>query len=97
MLSFYVQYSPSALFFSSEHDKTISVAGAAGLINRKYLQSTTISDAGSENRNYTLDLICPHPCRFVLIDQLSDLIAARRIAETGHERDKFMSLGIKTS
>jgi hypothetical protein len=48
MFSFDVRYSPSALFFSGEHDKTISFAGAAGLIN---IQSTTISDAdGSENR-----------------------------------------------
>ena len=43
--------SPSAFFFSGEHDKTISFAGAAGLIYEKCLQSTTISDAdGSESR-----------------------------------------------
>ena len=51
MLSFCVRYSPSALFFSGEYDKTISFAGAAGLIDRTRLQSTTFSDAdGSENR-----------------------------------------------
>ena len=73
LLSFYVRYSPNALFFSSEHDKTISFAGAAGLINRKCVQSTTIGDAdGSENKK----VISPHPpCRVVMIDRLSDLIA----------------------
>ena len=68
-----------------------------GLINRKYLQSTTISEAAQRTENDTIDLIGPHPCRFVLIDRLSDLIADRHITETGHERDKSMSLGIKTS
>ena len=80
MLSLYVRYSPSALFFSSEHDKTISFAGAVGLINRKYLQSTTISLTISVTvmltaqitEKDTIDLICR---RFVLIDRLSDLIA----------------------
>ena len=43
---------------------------------------------------YSIDLICLHPCR---IDRSSDPIADRRIVETGHERDKSMSLGIKTS
>ena len=32
-----------------------------------------------------------------MIDRLSDPIADRRIAEIGDERDKSMSLGIKTS
>ena len=68
MLSFYVWYSPwyspSALFFSGKHDKTIGFAGAAGLINRKCLQSTTIShgDAdASETKKDTIGLISPAP------------------------------------
>ena len=67
MLSLYVGYSPSALFFSGEYDKTISFAGAAGLIDRTCLQSMTISDAdGSEDRKglHRPDLLAPvqgHP------------------------------------
>ena len=96
MLSFYVRYNPSALFFSGEHDKMISFAG--GLIKRKYLQSTSISDAdGSENRKGLRRPDFPAPVQVMMIDRLSDLIADRRIVETGHERDKSMSLGIKTS
>ena len=45
----------------------------------------------------SIDLIYPHPCRVIMIDQLSDFIADRRIAETGHKCDNSMSLGIKIS
>ena len=82
MLSFNVRYSPSALFFSGEHDKTINFAG--GLIKRKYLQSTSISDAdGSENRK---GLHRPDLPASAQVEILSP--TARRIAETGHVRDK---------
>ena len=52
--SYHFMYGTILVFFSSEHDKTISFAGAAVLIKRKFLQSTTISDADGSERKRTL-------------------------------------------